>query len=363
MKESVAVVGNGSTAIGPKGQVYVNRHTVNFLIDLANNGKSILYVESHVKLDRNSNLQDKELKPVVAGTVDVGIRRPWTFFRFIRLLFSVDFVYFFYPGSFAKFGVLLCRAFSIPYGIYLRGERFNDSGVDFQNLSHASFVCCVLGLEFRLRNLNTPVITIRPMLDIHASDAYVREASSFVKQRWCILFVGRLEYSKGVVELLDAAQLLASRGIQFELILVGGGELYLPLFSRYGNHPGNNVRVVGVIDNKSDLYKLYEEADFFVLPTHHEGFPRVLYEAMMKSCVVITTFVGGIGHVMTDNVNCVKIPVGDPVAISEVIFSLSCDVDKMCRISQSGHSTALAIIESYPVHSTKFLDLVNEINS
>src|SRR5690606_33050095 len=176
----------------------------------------------------------------------------------------------------------------------LRGERFDLEGGDGDNLRGARFVCCVGSLSQTLKGINANAISIQPMLDLRFEDCRKKNFLRRDTSPWQLLFVGRLEAAKGVPELIEAVHILEKKGIEFELTLVGGGPLYSELASRFGNSPGARVRVIGNVDNKAELHAYYESADVFVLPTHHEGFPRVLYEAMIKSNVILTTFVGGI---------------------------------------------------------------------
>ena len=101
---------------------------------------------------------------------------------------------------------------------------------------------------------------------------------------------------------------------------------------------------------KSALMAEYEAADFFVLPTHHEGFPRVLYEAMINAMVIVTTFVGGIPGLMKNGENCIEIPLKSPKVIADAIENLSRDAVQMQRLSESGLETIMTVLNTYPSH-------------
>jgi glycosyltransferase involved in cell wall biosynthesis len=58
----------------------------------------------------------------------------------------------------------------------------------------------------------------------------------------------------------------------------------------------------GLLGGK-ELFELYRSCDIFVLPSHHEGFPRVIWEAMASSLPVIATKVGSIPHTLKDGIN------------------------------------------------------------
>ncbi len=98
------------------------------------------------------------------------------------------------------------------------------------------------------------------------------------------------------------------------------------------------------------LYAEFEKADLFVLPTHHEGFPRVLYEAMIKSTVIITTFVGGIPGVMRAGVDCIEIPCKNSTAIADAVESLTADRPRMQELAAAAMRTVLGVLDRHPTH-------------
>jgi glycosyltransferase involved in cell wall biosynthesis len=352
----LAVVGNGATAVDAAGRCHANRHTARFLADLAARGHRVAYLEPHVRLQAHGNLQDGELPPHLVQAVAVDKRSPVALWRAGQVLCQADLAYIFYPGTVPRLAAGLCRRMGRPYAIYLRGERFETTGADAANLRGARFICCVGGLGARVRGLNRHVVPIQPMLDLIPADAKRRDFIGRDDSPWRLLFVGRLEGAKGVPELLQAAELLRARGLRFELTLVGGGPLHAELAARHGNLPGAPVRVTGIIDNKTTLHAAYEDADLFVLPTHHEGFPRVLYEAMMKSNVILTTFVGGIPGLLRDGHDALRLPVGDAAGIAEVIASAVTDRTRMQALADAGHSTVHSILQRQPNHLTAVVD-------
>ena len=96
------------------------------------------------------------------------------------------------------------------------------------------------------------------------------------------LFVGHIVETKGIFELLKAAEF--HQDITFicaGTILIDTNCLVVP----------NNVSFVGNLDHKN-LLKLYRSADVFVFPTYSEGFSISLLEAMSAGLPVITTKVG-----------------------------------------------------------------------
>jgi glycosyltransferase involved in cell wall biosynthesis len=166
-----------------------------------------------------------------------------------------------------------------------------------------------------------------------------------------VLFVGRVEERKGVAELLDAMGMLRERGVAFELRLVGGSAEGAELEAlreraRRAGLPGSVFR--GVARERADLEACYRWADVLVLPTHFEGFARVLYEAMVFGVPVLSTFVGGIPAVLTDGVDSIRLPLRDARGIADQIQRALADAELRERIAAGGTALILETLRSRP---------------
>ena len=126
-----------------------------------------------------------------------------------------------------------------------------------------------------------------------------------------ILFIGRLSIEKGIEELLRAFLLLSTEHADCELVLVGENLMasWLETFLKK-NKLQQRVKVTGAIDH-SELPAFYKNASIFVLPSHMEGMPTVMFEAMGIGLPVIISDVGGVSEVIKNNVNGLLIKAGD----------------------------------------------------
>ena len=88
-----------------------------------------------------------------------------------------------------------------------------------------------------------------------------------------LVFVGRLSPQKNVEALLEAVEPL-----DVTLSIIGSGELEAALQKRFGTMDGR-VRWEGNIPNQ-ELPARLSQATLFVLPSHYEGQPKALMEAM-----------------------------------------------------------------------------------
>lgn len=112
-----------------------------------------------------------------------------------------------------------------------------------------------------------------------------------------LLFCGRVTAEKGIEELLFALELLLKDDIKIQLIIVGFTEkeylIHLKKLIKQLNIEGI-VFFRGFIPFGESLFAIYKEADIFILPSWHEGFPHSIWEAASNYLPIITTKVGGI---------------------------------------------------------------------
>jgi phenylacetate-CoA ligase len=99
-----------------------------------------------------------------------------------------------------------------------------------------------------------------------------------------ILFVGRLEAAKGVDELIEAVARLAPRYPTLRLVLAGSGDVRLR---------APYLELPGWIDAARRAQELHKAA-IFCLPSHAEGLPLALLEAMAAGKAIVASAVGAI---------------------------------------------------------------------
>jgi glycosyltransferase involved in cell wall biosynthesis len=106
--------------------------------------------------------------------------------------------------------------------------------------------------------------------------------------------VGRLSPEKGHMILLDALGELAAEGLDFEMLIIGDGELRPLLEDRISSDGlSGRVRIAGWLDSDSVRGHLCD-ARALVMPSLSEGLPVAIMEALSLGRPVISTRVGGI---------------------------------------------------------------------
>lgn len=135
-----------------------------------------------------------------------------------------------------------------------------------------------------------------------------------------ILAVGRLSKSKGHANLILAFKQLLSNHNNLHLIIVGEGEEKQTLQDLILNEGvADKTTLVGFQEHASIPFWL-NAADVFVLPSHLEGTPNILLEAMACGLPVIATNVGGVAEILTNEQNGLLI---EPESIKEIEMALT----------------------------------------
>lgn len=172
-----------------------------------------------------------------------------------------------------------------------------------------------------------------------------------------LVCVGRLCEQKGQLLLVEAGQLLATEGVDFELVLVGDGDMRADieaLIARYRLQAA--VRITGWLSNNQVREEMLA-ARALVLPSFAEGLPVVLMEAMALRRPVISTFVAGIPELVRPGEDGWLVPAGDVEALARAMQTcLDAPVNTLRRMGEAAHERVLAR-HNVDIHAAKLCNL------
>lgn len=174
-----------------------------------------------------------------------------------------------------------------------------------------------------------------------------------------VLCIGRLSKEKGQLLLLDAMNHLACKGINFELVLAGDGEMRNELESLIVKHNlQGKVRITGWISS-SQVREEILAARALVQPSFAEGLPVVLMEAMALRRPILTTFVGGIPELVRPGEEGWLFPAGDVEAlVSALTEFLTTPAEVLQRMGDAAHQRVLER-HSVDIEAEKLAKLFN----
>ena len=139
----------------------------------------------------------------------------------------------------------------------------------------------------------------------------------------CVGFVGRLSPQKSPEMLIRAfSRIIKAADSRVKLVLVGDGPLKPALESLVSQLTlQEHVAFAGDVNGPEAMAAF----DLLALPSQYEAFPYVLLEALALGLPVITTAVGGVGHLVRQNENGVIVPVGATEEFSDALKRLVSD--------------------------------------
>lgn len=147
-----------------------------------------------------------------------------------------------------------------------------------------------------------------------------RRALGFDAADRVVLYVGNVQSSKGCGDLMQAFALLRQRMPGLKLVYVGAGPLVRSLAEQAAaTGAADDVRFPGRLLHEQ-IVQWFGAADVFCLPSHAEGVPNVVLEAMACGTPVVASRVGGIPEVLPEFAG-VMVPAKDPPALAEALFT------------------------------------------
>ncbi|MCZ7647831.1 MAG: glycosyltransferase family 4 protein [Planctomycetota bacterium] len=152
---------------------------------------------------------------------------------------------------------------------------------------------------------------------------------------------GRFVAEKGFPEFLEAGRSLLERHPALHLLVVGHkleserpGDVCDP--ASFGVPPGR----LTVLANRDDMPQLYASMDVHVLPSHREGFPRVLMEGAAAGLPQVATEIRGCRQTIADGVTGYLVPVRDPAALAERLGKLLADAELRRKMGGAARAKA-----------------------
>ena len=153
-----------------------------------------------------------------------------------------------------------------------------------------------------------------------------------------VAFVGRCEQAKGVFDLIEAVHEVSGTIPTVRLECAGDGDIDAALRHVAVRGLSPNVHFMGWISPRR-TQELLLRATVFVLPSHAEGMPVSLLEAMAAGCPVLATRAGGIPDVVEDGVNGLLVEPGDRDALALALHRLLVDRDLAARLGRAARET------------------------
>lgn len=164
--------------------------------------------------------------------------------------------------------------------------------------------------------------------------AALREELGIDPDATVALFVGEFSERKGIPELAEVLPHLDLPNTEFVFVGHGGDEEWT--LRRALTSSQFSARHVYTGITSMALRRWLAVADVLVLPSHAEGRPTVIYEAMAAETAVLSTTVGGVPEQVEDGETGVLIPPGDTDRLREALTALAGDRERLLEMGRKG---------------------------
>lgn len=175
-----------------------------------------------------------------------------------------------------------------------------------------------------------------------------------------LLFLGRLDKSKGVMDLWSIDRALKDIDINVNWTIIGKGILKKYLINQW---QGNSNVKFEEPDTTEDVYKLLKGQDIFVFPTTFEGTPVSILECMSNGIVTITNNLpGGIRDILHSDSLGYRCTIGNLGEFVDKIKELNFDRVKLkqMQINCFNHAQEFYDIEK---NADEYFKLISDYHS
>lgn len=125
-----------------------------------------------------------------------------------------------------------------------------------------------------------------------------------------VLFFGRLNITKGPEKFVEIAKMILKERPNVIFVIRGPDEGMKEIVKQ---KIGDEKRIIllEASRDRSEIIKMYQAADVFVLPSFREGLPLTLFEAMASDLAIVASPVNGIPYEMKEPENGFLVNYGD----------------------------------------------------
>jgi hypothetical protein len=185
--------------------------------------------------------------------------------------------------------------------------------------------------------------------------AAIRRELGIAPDATVVLFVGRYTEAKGIGDVIELLPSLDRPDVEF--VFVGNGGDLREKLRRTLTENGYSARNVLWKLPPVAVRRWFAIADVLLLPSHMEGRPTVIYEAMASETAVLASAVGGIPEQVEDGETGVLVPPGDVDALRDALRSLTGDRDRLHRMGERGLERLRANDWTWEGHAARVQEL------
>lgn len=266
-------------------------------------------------------------------------------------------------------GAVASRLLGLPHVLHYRGNTNDHPRIVFDLLTRfwtatAEKVLCISNATaelFRRRGLDARIETVYNPVDVgvfanaERCDAIRRDLGAGPDE-FLVGTIGRIHPRKDVETFIRTAALVAKERVRARFVVVGSAEVreevdYEVRLRSLATELGIADRVVWA-GARRDIPRVMKALDVFVLCSRHEGFGRVIAEALASGLPIVATAEGAIPELLANSRGCTVRPADAAQFCAGVLKALAAprrdDVSRVfAEQSFSSRQIALRVMRAY----------------
>ncbi len=231
---------------------------------------------------------------------------------------------------------------------WARGRRQVWVSVSEHNASYVAAAFAIPQDSLRVIHNGAPLSSAR--LDVSASRKSVREELGLSAETKIVLTVARLGRQKAHEVLLDAIPLIVQKHPNTHFVWIGEGELRAELEEKISRlELRDHVHLLGF---RTDVPRWLAASDIFAFPTHYEGLPFSVVEAMSAALPVVASCVSSIPEVLAGGTAGLLVEPNDAQSWARALGEVLDDPRRARSLAENARDRAQRYSESRMVADT-----------
>jgi glycosyltransferase involved in cell wall biosynthesis len=161
-----------------------------------------------------------------------------------------------------------------------------------------------------------------------------------LKEGFVIGIVGRTNYNKGQLILIDAMSKIVKHNPDIRVLIVGHDQQRDQIIERASQHNlTNNIIFTGKLAPQ-EAHELYSIMDIIAIPSLYEGFGLTAVEAMAVGLPVVASCIGGLKEIVKDKITGFLVEPQNTNQLAGAIVKILEDPEYAAKLGEAGRQRA-----------------------